>query len=253
MTKDYRNIHANCSTYKNFKFNYPKIELSVDLKKEDEIINLYYNQISSRLFVLIINGGMRTGEVNYNTDTGLVEVKEAKFKNLHSINKTLFVDCEGEGLLIKEANFHRCDIKNSILEECQFMSYCNVSNSKLHNCLSEKPAEFKNCFIDVQYDKMIYFGIFEDCIFKNVMPGNNSEFIGDNNVSVKEKVKEQQDKKGRFIELKRERKLISMGLQAPWGNTTFKEIPPEYPNDTYADSNVDDDDDAKLKPKIKIQ
>ena len=252
LSKDYRRIYATCSTYKNFKFSYPKIELQVDLKKTDELVNFYYNQMSGRLFLLILNGGMKSGEVNYNTDTGLVEVKEAKIKNLHSVNNILFVDCEGDGLLINKANFHRCKITNSILEECQFMSYCEVSNSKLYNCISEKSAGFKNCFIDVQLEKIVYFGIFEDCVFKNLMPGDNSEFIGDNNISVKEIIKKQQTKKDRFAEEKREKKLIALGLQARWGYDVFKEIPPEYPTDNYnSDTDNQQDDEPKIKQRVE--
>ena len=246
LTKDYKRIYTTCSTYKDFKFNYPQIELQIDLKKDEELINFYYNQIKGIIFLLIINGNMKAGAVNYNTDTGLVEVKEAKIKNLHSINNVLFVDCEGDGLLLNGVKFYRCKLKNSILEDCQFMSYCEVSDSKLYNCLSEKPSEFKNCFIDVQCEKIIYFGIFEDCIFKNIMPGNNSEFIGDNNISVKEMVEKQKNKKDRFADERREKNLIMKGLYASWGDKVFKEIPPEYPEETYKSDTIEDD-----KPKIK--
>jgi len=249
LSKDYKRIYATCSTYKDFKFNYPRIELQVDLKKEEEIINFYYNQISGKIFLLILNGNMKSGVVNYNTDTGIIEVKDAKFKNLHSIDNILFVDCEGEGLLLSKVKFYRCNLKNSILEECQFMSYCEVSDSKLYNCLSEKPSEFKNCFIDVQHDKIIYFGVFEDCIFKNITPGNNSEFVGDNNTFIKEMIDKQKNKKDKFAEKRHEKNLIALGLYAPWGDKVFKEIPPEYPEDTYnSNHNSKEKDD---KPKVK--
>ena len=64
-----------------FKEFFPEIELTVDLKKSDKIISLYWDKIKFSVVKLISHGSLSKGYINYDSDIGRVQVKEGELSN----------------------------------------------------------------------------------------------------------------------------------------------------------------------------
>lgn len=163
--KSRKDIILSIKTFENFKRNFPNIQLLVDLKDDERIVESNYSNFREPLFSLITTGNLKSGFVNYDTAVKRVQVREAKLKECFSISDIDFVKCYIEGE-ISECRLYDCkvrssrvvnsniitgnDIRYSYVKECSFN---NGGMNKLQmNFIKSKPehpifAEIKECII----------------------------------------------------------------------------------------------------------
>jgi RNA binding exosome subunit len=98
-----------------FLKEFENIKLFIDLKTSTQTIKSFWTTLRKPLFEMILNGHLREGQFNYDTEVGKFQLRKGKVG----------------GTLLKNIDFIKCEI-TGVLENCTFMN-CNVVNSRVYN------------------------------------------------------------------------------------------------------------------------
>lgn len=133
--------------YDNFKGIMKEIGLSVDLNTDEQRIISYWESIKPKLYDVVIKNGMKNGIINYDSDTGRLQIKDAKIDSCFEIVGIDIVDCS-----INQGNLTNCDIFSSTIENscnisCNMFNETIVKSSKLENCYVAKGVTCDNCYV----------------------------------------------------------------------------------------------------------
>jgi hypothetical protein len=126
--------------------NFPELYLMVDLKSEDENIKTYWPHIKDRMMDLMIRGGVTKGNINYDTDNGKIQVKDAKF-NFCNITGFELINCTGYGYIF-DSSLTNCNFTQVILNDCNVLMGNHLKSSKIHNCNVNTDNVCEDCYIE---------------------------------------------------------------------------------------------------------
>jgi hypothetical protein len=155
LVEDYNQSLKNTRTYLNFVSNFPSIELYVDLKPTQYLLETEYPKFREKLLELVSFGEISEAKLNYDRDRGMIQIKDAKINKSIIIEGIEFYDCTIEADA-KNCAFSGCLIKNSKLEECNILAGNQISNSKILEC--KYPGgnnEISNSYLDNSGSDMI--------------------------------------------------------------------------------------------------
>lgn len=146
MMERQQKLYEGFVKYSVFKENFPKIEVGVDLRNDDQIMKTYWPSIKDQLFKFLMTSGITKGLINFDTDLAALQIRDTKIKNGVIANIEL-IDCEIEAV-IERCTFYGCKIKNSRVVNCT-----SVKNNKFDFCkIAETPLHVSNvcnnCFIE---------------------------------------------------------------------------------------------------------
>jgi hypothetical protein len=128
-----KDLYLAGKSYFNFKNIFRKIDIMVDTKDNEEIIKSHFPKIWERLFPLLnstINlKYTKSGIINYDTDSSILEFKDFYFNNsiLDSAG-CIFFDCKIENSVLNNEYLYYCSIKNTDIINCN-TNYCNTKDS----------------------------------------------------------------------------------------------------------------------------
>jgi hypothetical protein len=122
-------IYKSFIKYGEFKQHFPDVEVSIDMINDDQTLSAVWGNIRTKLFDLIVTGGMTKGKFNYDTDIGRFQLRETKLANV-KVYDIEFIDCELQGV-IGRSWLYNCDIKNSRLDSCYAMKENTFNSSNL--------------------------------------------------------------------------------------------------------------------------
>jgi hypothetical protein len=143
--------------YTTFKKNFPKIEVKIDLKNDDQILETYWPSIKDQLFKILMSSGLTEGIFNFDTDVSVLQIRDTKIKNC-VMSDVEVIDSEIEGIF-ERCTFYGCKISNSRVVECIPMKnnkfiFCKIAESPLYitnicdNCYIENKRYPINCTIN---------------------------------------------------------------------------------------------------------
>ena len=115
LTEDFGKIQMSYYDPEFFLKEFQDLKVYVDLKTSNQILKTYWNTIRKPLFEMILNGGLRKGQFNYDTDTSRFQLRKAGIG----------------GTLLKDLDLIKCEI-TAVLENCSFTD-CNVVNSRVYD------------------------------------------------------------------------------------------------------------------------
>ena len=178
-------VIESAKDWKNINKHWPEITLMVDLQEHEQIIQLQWAKIKGKVIDLIVNGGMTSGKINYDSDIGKVQVKDGKFGICYLLEGYDFIDCELAGN-IETSNLYGCTVKGANLLRCDFYRSTEVRESKIESSYVHGSCELTNCYV---------FG--RDGIFKGKMIGgifregfkSNTARFEDTEIVVSKKIK----------------------------------------------------------------
>ena len=104
ILESHRSIIESYRDYQTFKKNFPKIHLMVDLKTYDQIVETFYPKMREKLFDLLTKAGLTEGLINYDADTGKIQIKNTELMKCFEIKGVDIVDSKIQGTIIN------CDI-----------------------------------------------------------------------------------------------------------------------------------------------
>ena len=132
--------------YQTFKKNFPKIHLMVDLKTYDQIVETFYPKMREKLFDLLTKAGLTEALINYDADTGKMQIKNAELMKCFEINGVDIVDSKIQGNIINCDIFSSELINSSILESNLFGS-TDVADSKIEDSYVSKNVICKDSYV----------------------------------------------------------------------------------------------------------
>jgi hypothetical protein len=149
MLKDYKAVNKY----------WKKINILVDLTDNEQVIEVQWNRFKLKVLELLANGTMEEGIINYDSDYGMVQVKNGKFKTAYLLDGFEFIDCELSGN-IENSGIYGGKVEGAQLVRTQLYRGCEVKDSKIESSYVHGSCSVTNCFV---------FG--KDTIFKGRMVG----------------------------------------------------------------------------------
>jgi hypothetical protein len=119
LLEKHKSVIESYKTYSAFKRKYPNIKLMVDLKTYDQIVETFYPKMREKIFELLTKAGLEEGLINYDADTGKMQLKNAELMKCFEISGIDIVDCKIQGNIIG------CDIFSTELINSSMMM-CNL-------------------------------------------------------------------------------------------------------------------------------
>ena len=102
LINDNKKIHESFKSVDYFIKHFPDIQFTVDLKDDIEILKLYWNKIRVQIIDLLVIGSFSKGLINYDSDTGRLQVKDAKLERIYNIEKLDLISCKLSGNIKKD-------------------------------------------------------------------------------------------------------------------------------------------------------
>jgi len=127
-----------------FKEAFPDVKFTVDLSSNESYVNPFFVQLRGKLIEILAESDMKEGKINYDSDKGKFQIKDAKLNESSVLEGLDILDSEIEGL-VKECDLFGCTIKGSNLNRCNLFNQTVAENSYLFDCYVNNSSEIKNC------------------------------------------------------------------------------------------------------------
>lgn len=186
VLEKHRGIIESYKTYQVFKENYPKIKLMVDLKTYDQIVEMYYPKIREKIFDLLTKADLKEGLINYDADTGRLQLKDADLMRCFEIEGMDIVDCKIQGNVIN-CDLFSCDLVNTSVFQSNLFGATDVKECKIEDSYVSKNVICQNSYV---YGKRgVFSGEMEGGIFRQGRATKNARFGKDTEVIEIQKIK----------------------------------------------------------------
>jgi len=186
VLEKHQDVIQSYKTYQKFKEKFPDVRLMIDLKTADQIIEMYYPRIRDRIFDLLTKADLKEGLINYDSDTGRIQIKDAELKRCFEINDVDIVDCVIKG------NIKGCDIFSSELLDSSIFE-CNLfGGTECKGCKIEESYVSRNVTADDRYvfgKRGVFSGDMEGGIFRQGRATKFARFSDTTEVIEIEKIK----------------------------------------------------------------
>ena len=157
MMEKQEKLYQGFVKYSEFKKNFPKIELGVDMRNDEQILEAFWGIVKDPLYRVLMTSGITKGVFNFDTDLSVLQIKDTTFKNLVAQDLEL-INCTIEGTLERCA-LYGCKVKNSRVQECKAVKentfdFCKVAETPLHvsnvcnDCFIENKRFPINCEVN---------------------------------------------------------------------------------------------------------
>lgn len=140
------------------------IKLTIDMSDSSVKLDMYWPQIREKVIKLFTHGGIEGGRINYDTDAGRIQIKDAFMKMCFELEVYEFVDCKIRGS-VYSSDFYGCDIEGSDIRMCALFQGSNVKESKVQSCYVSESTYLENCYvfgIDTYFEGQMQGGIFRE-------------------------------------------------------------------------------------------
>ena len=132
--------------YQTFKKKFPKIKLMVDLKTYDQIVETFYPKMREEIFKLLTLAGLKEGLINYDADTGRIQLKNAELMRCFEIKGIDIVDSKVQGNIIN-CDIFSSELINSSLFESNIFGASDVADSKIEDSYVSKNVMCKDSYV----------------------------------------------------------------------------------------------------------
>lgn len=128
------------------KKNFPGINFTVD-KQYNLITNrLYYDRVRDKIFQLLSEAGAKKGWINYDSDTGKVQIKDFTLKKCYEVSHMDIVDCKITGVII-DCDMFDSETTFSEIHDSRMFGDTMCKKSKLSNSYVSKNVELNDCYV----------------------------------------------------------------------------------------------------------
>lgn len=160
------------SNFERFIFTFPEILLLVDLDYDVQKVKSFFGSIFQNVLNdFVSNAGFRSGILNYDSEYGIIQIKDANLVNIRKNDKTEYFNCKIDGALTGHNTFVECEIKNGIFNDCEFYN-TKVTGCKINSFKSNVTSVFDDCYIENK--KQDYSGKFLNSIIRYDLPNSAS-------------------------------------------------------------------------------
>lgn len=146
ILEKHKGVISAYRSYQKFKEEFPNIKLTVDLRSADSIVEMFYPKMRDGLFQILTKGGMTEGKINYDSDLGKLQVKDAILSKCFEIRGIDIVDSEIKGNIIG-CDIFNCDVKSSSMFECNVFGMSTVDGSKIEDSYVSRNVEVNDSYV----------------------------------------------------------------------------------------------------------
>ena len=132
--------------YQTFKKKFPKIKLMVDLQTYDQIVETFYPKMREEVFNLLTLAGLKEGLINYDADTGRMQLKNAELMRCFEIKGVDIVDCKVQGNILN-CDIFSSELINSSLFESNLFGVTDAADCKIEDSYVSKNVMCKDSYI----------------------------------------------------------------------------------------------------------
>lgn len=137
-----------------FKEKYKSIKITSDLNDDKSVIDVIFPTIKEKLFDIVVCNGIRSAEVNYDSDISRFQIKDITLKGCYHLNGVDIVESEIQNSNIRDCDIYDTKITNSNITNCNLFGYGNCKDSKFKDCFISRNIELKDCDIMGKLGKM---------------------------------------------------------------------------------------------------
>jgi|SaaInl0LU_22_DNA_1037365.scaffolds.fasta_scaffold04099_4 hypothetical protein len=148
--------------WRHIEKQWKNVEFTVDLRKDPQILDLHWQNIKERVIKLFTHGSLIKGHINYDSDTGKVQVNKGELQYCVELERYDFIECDIRGELFY-CDLFKCTVNGSDIHDCNFYDNSEVISSKLKSCYIHQSVKIKDGYI---YGDGILKGSMEDGIFR---------------------------------------------------------------------------------------
>ena len=149
--------------YQTFKKKFPKIKLMVDLQTYNQIVETFYPKMREKIFELLTKAGLKEGLINYDADTGKMQLKNAELMRCFEIKGIDIVDCKIQGNILN-CDIFSSELVNSSLFESNLFGATDAADCKIEDSYVSKNVMCKDSYIFGM--KGVFSGEMEGGIFR---------------------------------------------------------------------------------------
>ena len=146
ILEQHKGIVESYKAYKTFQRNFPKVKLMVDLQTYDQIVETYYPKMREKIFELLTKAGLTEGLINYDSDTGRMQLKNAELMKCFEIKGIDIVDCKIQGNIIG-CDIFSTELINSSMMECNLFGATDAIDSKIEDSYVSKNVAVKDSYV----------------------------------------------------------------------------------------------------------
>ena len=146
ILEQHKGIVESYKAYKTFQRNFPKVKLMVDLQTYDQIVETYYPKMREKIFELLTKAGLTEGLINYDSDTGRMQLKNAELMKCFEIKGIDIVDCKIQGNIIG-CDIFSTELINSSMIECNLFGATDAIDSKIEDSYVSKNVSVKDSYV----------------------------------------------------------------------------------------------------------
>jgi len=121
-------------SFKLFKENFPDIGILVNMDTDDRNINSFWSKIREKIFELLTEGTLKKGIINYDSNTGKIQVKDADLKGAFKIEEVDLIDCKNVRGIVNKCDVFGTTLEGAEIYESNLFDGCKTLNCKLKDC-----------------------------------------------------------------------------------------------------------------------
>jgi len=161
ISKNQRIVDAR-KDWQTISKNWKDTKFTVDLKDDPKVVSLYWNNVKSRVIKLFTHGELEKGHINYDSDTGKIQVQNGRLNYCVDLDGYEFVSCFARGEF-RNCDFFQCQVEGSDIEDSNFYSSTQITSSKLKSSYVHKSCVVDDCYV---YGKGSFNGTMNNGIFR---------------------------------------------------------------------------------------
>jgi hypothetical protein len=169
ITEDFGKMQMSYINPEIFLREFPEIKVYVNLQTSNQTLKTYWNEIRKPLFEMIINGKLRKGQFNLDTDSGRFQLRKGAVGGTLLKNIDFF-KCDLSGIM-ENCAFRSCQIINSRIYNSKFVENNTILNSYLEGASINKKNEVAKCYI-VNNEEIVNCPV-KESVIKFATPGKN--------------------------------------------------------------------------------
>ena len=186
ILEKHKGVIQGFKSYIKFKDNFPDIKLMVDLNTSQQIVEMYYPRMREKIFDIITKAGLKEGWINYDSDIGKLQLKDATLPQCFELKNIDIVDCKIRGN-VSMCDVFNSDLDDSSLKECNIFGSSVIKRSKIENSYINRNVVVENSFISGMNG--VFSGEMTGGVFRKGKITNHARLSSDTDVIEFEKIK----------------------------------------------------------------
>ena len=145
LTEEYSRMRRSYYEPQFFLDAYPGIKVSVDLKKNEQVIKTYWDKLRNPLLKLVLESGLKKGYFNWDSDAGRFEIKDSNLDGTR-ISGFHLVNCTGKAL-VENCHIWKSELKNSRIKNSTLVQGNNINTSLIEECRADMGNTINRSYI----------------------------------------------------------------------------------------------------------